>query len=68
MPSRIAGTLVELNFVAELHPGLAALRQRHLFVPAGREGMDFVVLSAEGTPEAIKAQNDMIQAIFASYQ
>ena len=43
------------------------VRQRYLFIPAGRENADFVVLAAEGSLVAMKDQEDTIQAIFASY-
>ena len=67
LPSGTVATLVELDFVPELHPGLSEVRQRYLFIPAGRENADFLVLAAEGSLEAMKNQEDTIQAIFASY-
>jgi hypothetical protein len=67
LPSGTVATLVELNFVPELHPGLSEVRQRYLFIPAGRENADFLVLAAEGSLVAMKNQEDTIQAIFASY-
>ncbi len=67
LPSATVATLVELNFVPELHPGLSEVRQRYLFIPAGRENADFLVLAAEGSLVAMKNQEDTIQAIFASY-
>ena len=67
LPSGTVATLVELNFVPELHAGLSEVRQRYLFIPAGRENADFLVLAAEGSLVAMKNQEDTIQAIFASY-
>jgi hypothetical protein len=67
LPSGIVATQVELNLVPELHPGLSAVHQSYLFIPAGRENVDLVVLAAEGSPLAMTNQKDVIQAIFASY-
>ena len=67
LPSGAVATLVELSFVPELHPGLSDVRQRYLFIPTGRENADFLVIAAEGSPEAMKSQADTIQAIFSSY-
>jgi hypothetical protein len=38
-----------------------------LFIPTGRENADFLVIAAEGSPQAMKNQADTIEAIFSSY-
>jgi len=58
---------VELSFVPELHPGLSDVRQRHLFIPTGRDNADFLVMAAEGSSQAMESQTDTIQAMFSSY-
>ena len=67
LPSGIVATQVELSFVPELHPGLGDVRQRHLFIPTGRENADFLVIAAEGSSQAIESQANTIEAIFSSY-
>jgi hypothetical protein len=67
LPSGIVATQVELSFVPELHPGLGDVRQRHLFIPTGRENADFLVIAAEGSSQAIRSQANTIEAVFSSY-
>ena len=67
LPSGIVATQVELSFVPELHPGLSGLRQRHLFIPTGREKADFLVIAAEGSSQGMESQTNTIEAIFSSY-
>jgi hypothetical protein len=68
LPAGIVATQVELNLAPELHPGLSGLRRRYLFIPMGREKTDLLVLAADGSPLAMTNQDDVIQAIFASYR
>jgi hypothetical protein len=67
LPSGAIATLVELNLVPELHPGLSEVSQRYLFIPAGRENGDLLMIAAEGSLQAMTSQADTVQAIFSSY-
>lgn len=52
--------------MAAAHPGMNNLRHRYLLIPTGKDGADLLLLSATGTPEAFRANDRILQGIFAS--
>jgi hypothetical protein len=66
LPDGTVATMVEFQFLAEAHPGMDNLWQRHLLVPAGKDGADLLVVSATGNQAAMVSQEKGIRAIFAS--
>ncbi len=62
----VAGTLVSISMAQVAHPDMANLNQTFLMVPRGKEGSDLLVISATGSPAAMKAQGAVLNAIFSS--
>ena len=65
LPSGVSATFVDFIFRAEQHPGVVNLHQKYLLIPVEKTN-DVLVLSAQGTPAAMQAQDKLITAIFAS--
>jgi hypothetical protein len=57
------GLIAEYQFAATAHPGMTNLNQQYLMVKVGKD--DLLIISVQGTPEAMVAQEKIIKAIFA---
>ncbi len=61
-----AATLATFDLADAAHPGMTNLGQRFLLIPTGKDNGDLLLLSASGTPQAVKANDALIKAVFAS--
>ena len=58
--------LVTYHLAAVAHPGMTNVSQQYLLIPMGQNGGDLLLISAEGTESAMKAQAKTIQGVMAS--
>ena len=67
LPSGKIGTLVTMNFVPAQHPELGAnTAQKALLIPSGPGDTDLLIVSAQGSPDAVRSSDDTISSVFAS--
>lgn len=66
LASGLTGTLVDVQLLREAHPDVPELSQRHLLLAFGKSGADLLLVSAAGTPEAMKANAQEVRAIMSS--